>query len=166
MSNGTSPFFSTDKPPQEIVGVDNFEQVPVHREVHKVIIIQRPAFRTLSDCQGRDGPQKLYHATSANQHITDLKASNVPLVVMRRRCVHLMLTSEYTDQHSTRNRPANSSLPLVSVQRLLTQTNQIDQMNQTDLAIRWPCISSDSDGHLDLRNSFHVGAEITETGRH
>ncbi len=34
------------------------------------------------------------------------------------------------------------------------------------LAIRWPRILSGSDGHLDSRNPLHVGAQITETGRH
>ena len=70
--------------------LDTLEQVPIHREVHKIIIIQHPAFRILSDCHRRDGPQKLYHTTSANQQITDLKASNVPFVIMRWRCSHLI----------------------------------------------------------------------------
>ena len=69
--------------------LDNLEQVPVHREVHKVIIIQRPAFRKLTDCHRRDGPQKPYHATPTNQQITDLKPGKVFFFIMRWICVHL-----------------------------------------------------------------------------
>lgn len=50
----------------------------------------------------------------------------------------------------------------------LTETNQIDQMDQTDQfsAIRWPRICSGSDGYLDSCHPLYVGAEISETGCH
>ena len=57
--------------------------------------------------------------------------------------------------------------PVFSIVRI-NQINKTNQMNQTNqlLAIRLPRVCSGSDGHLDLRNPLHVGAQISESWCH